>query len=474
MKKGVFNFFLFISFYYSCQNFTLSASYADSGSSLLLNTQNISSLHIQNKFTSECRYAYYYSVLTSMLKKISFNSNCQGGELAFWTPTGVPCAGVQGGDGNFYIITSGTPNYVCKMDTSNGSIINLGQIIGINFSVNGFAYNAVNDSYYICGYSGSANYLYKLDINTLTVTSVSTIGSSSSPIIAIAINSVGVGYGYDLMPANNAYRFNPVTGESTLLGPIGFDASSIQDMDIDMETDIIYLAAFNAGTNMSELRTMDENTGSTTLLSPMNDHISVFEFDNHFIVVPVEMTSFTATGFKKSVELKWNTSTETNNSGFEIQRSNDSKIEKLQNWEVIGFINGNGTTTEPQSYSFVDKNLEAGKYQYRLKQVDFDGRFEYSNIVEVEIAPRKISLEQNYPNPFNPSTTISWQSPVGSWQTLKVYDILGNEVTTLIDEYRNAGSYEVEFDASKHSSGVYFYQLRAGDFIETKKMILLK
>ena len=88
--------------------------------------------------------------------------------------------------------------------------------------------------------------------------------------------------------------------------------------------------------------------------------------------------------------------------------------------------------------------------------------------------PNFFKLEQNYPNPFNPSTKISWQAPVSGWQTLKVYDILGNEVATLVDEYRNAGSFEAEFDASKLSSGVYFYQLRAGDFIETKKMILMK
>ena len=117
--------------------------------------------------------------------------------------------------------------------------------------------------------------------------------------------------------------------------------------------------------------------------------------------------------------------------------------------------------------------------RYRLKQIDFDGTFEYSSTIEVEVnSPTKFSLEQNYPNPFNPSTKISWQSPVISWQTLKVYDILGNEIATLVNEEKSAGQYEVEFNPESSiknpASGIYFYQLKAGDFVETKKMILMK
>ena len=134
------------------------------------------------------------------------------------------------------------------------------------------------------------------------------------------------------------------------------------------------------------------------------------------------------------------------------------------------------------NYSFTDDKPFEEKAKYRLKQIDLNGLFKYSNEVEVEFSPLKFSLEQNYPNPFNPSTKISWQSPVGSRQTLKIYDVLGNEVATLVDEYRPAGIYEVEFSASgrpessikKPASGVYFYQLKAENYIETKKMILLK
>jgi len=173
----------------------------------------------------------------------------------------------------------------------------------------------------------------------------------------------------------------------------------------------------------------------------------------------------------------------------------DLKIKKLNDWETIGFVNGNGTTTEPQAYSFVDENLQTGKYQYRLKQIDFDGTFDYSNTIEIEInSPTKFSLSQNYPNPFNPVTKIHFTIPTSPlnpspyqgegnrerFVTLKVYDVLGKEVATLVNEEKSAGSYEVEFNsvetlhATSLPSGVYFYQLKAGDFVETKKLILVK
>ena len=214
-----------------------------------------------------------------------------------------------------------------------------------------------------------------------------------------------------------------------------------------------------------------------------NGGVGVYDEDG--VPVPVELLSFNSSVIDNYVTLNWTTATETNNQGFEIERN--TPLNPLSRgeakgrgvWEKIGFVIGNGTTTEPQSYSFIDENLYADKYQYRLKQIDYNGAFEYSNTIEVEIgAPYEFSLSQNYPNPFNPSTKISWQSPVSSWQTLKVYDILGNEVVTLVNEYKDAGSYEIEFKSSVNShqlaSGIYYYQLRVGDFVETKKMIFMK
>jgi hypothetical protein len=192
-------------------------------------------------------------------------------------------------------------------------------------------------------------------------------------------------------------------------------------------------------------------------------------------IIPVELTSFAAIANGNNVELNWSTATETNNSGFEIQRIQMSEVKSQNSWQSIGFVNGKGTTSEPQYYSFTDKNLNAGTYTYRLKQVDFDGSFEYSNEIEVDVlSPDKFVLEQNYPNPFNPTTIISWQSPISGHQTLKVYDILGNEVVTLVNEYKEAGRYKIEFDASNIPSGIYYYKVTAGSFSDVKKMLVIK
>ncbi|MBK9096680.1 MAG: T9SS type A sorting domain-containing protein [bacterium] len=193
--------------------------------------------------------------------------------------------------------------------------------------------------------------------------------------------------------------------------------------------------------------------------------------------IPVELISFTATANINEVTLNWSTATETNNSGFEILRfaKNDNG-----EWNKIGFVPGHGTTTETQHYSFTDNDIKPGKYQYKLKQMDFDGTFEYSQILEVEIPiVNEFSLSQNYPNPFNPSTKIKYSIPQNVRQltgnvSLKIYDVLGREIATLVNEEKPAGEYEVEFDGTALPSGIYFYQLKAGVYSETKKMILLK
>ena len=199
-------------------------------------------------------------------------------------------------------------------------------------------------------------------------------------------------------------------------------------------------------------------------------------------IVPVELLSFSSSVIENDVTLTWTTATETNNQGFEVQRKQVSSPQSSvgnNEWNILGFINGSGTTTEPQLYFFVDENLSAEKYHYRLKQIDFDGTFEYSNTIEVEInSPTKFSLEQNYPNPFNPSTNIQYAIGSRQFVALKVFDVLGKEITTLVNEEKPAGSYEVEFNPESSiknpATGVYFYQLKAGDYIETKKMILMK
>jgi hypothetical protein len=192
-------------------------------------------------------------------------------------------------------------------------------------------------------------------------------------------------------------------------------------------------------------------------------------FNTSPISLPVELTSFTAQTTSEGVRLSWTTASELNNSGFEVQRSTNQT-----NWATLGFVRGAGTTTEAQSYSFVDASA-SGRVFYRLKQVDFDGQFEYSNIIEVNAGvPQTFALEQNYPNPFNPSTAISYQLPVAGNVSLKVFDMLGKEVATLVNARQEAGAYTVNFNANNLSSGVYFYRLQAGNFVQTRKMMLVK
>ncbi len=144
-------------------------------------------------------------------------------------------------------------------------------------------------------------------------------------------------------------------------------------------------------------------------------------------------------------------------------------------FRLIGFVQGNGTTTNPHSYSFTDEKLLSGVYKYRLKQIDYNGSFNYSGIVELNlIAVNDFRLEQNYPNPFNPSTTISYQLPKAEFVTVKIFDAIGNEVKTIVKENKPAGVHEVNFDASQLSSGIYLYRIDAGTFHQSKKMLLVK
>jgi hypothetical protein len=190
-------------------------------------------------------------------------------------------------------------------------------------------------------------------------------------------------------------------------------------------------------------------------------------------VVPVELSSFTANVNGNSVSLNWTTVTETNNLGFEIQRKSANN-----DFITLGFVRGSGTTTEIKNYSFVDKNLQSGNYSYRLKQVDFNGSYEYSNVIEVSVlTPQEFSLEQNFPNPFNPSTQITFNLRIDSDVQLKVFNLLGQEIATLINGRLSAGTQQVEFKADNLTSGVYFYRIDAkgidgSNFSSVKKMIL--
>lgn len=225
-------------------------------------------------------------------------------------------------------------------------------------------------------------------------------------------------------------------------------------------------------------------TGATLTLIPdmetgPRSHASVNYMDNiRFtpLVVPVELTSFTGAYVGNDVQLKWSTATELNNRGFEIQRSANGS-----QFATVAFVEGNGTTTEQQKYSFVDNTVDTRtNYAYRLKQIDFNGNYEYSSVVNVGITlPSQFVLEQNYPNPFNPSTKISFAVPVKSEVTLEVYNLIGQKLLTLAQGSFEAGTQTLVFDAAGFSSGIYLVKMVAvgengSEFVSSKKMTLLK
>jgi subtilisin family serine protease len=192
-------------------------------------------------------------------------------------------------------------------------------------------------------------------------------------------------------------------------------------------------------------------------------------------MIPVELSSFTASANSNSVTLNWKTATETNNSGFSIERKSPND----ERWIEVGFVPGFGTTTEIKNYTFTDDDLKMGMYSYRLKQVDLDGTFEYTNSVEAEVgAPNEFSLAQNYPNPFNPSTSIEFSIPELSEVNISVYSVLGEKVATLANNTFDAGYHTVNFNAVNLPSGTYIYTVKAtgenNTFVESKKMMLLK
>jgi hypothetical protein len=188
--------------------------------------------------------------------------------------------------------------------------------------------------------------------------------------------------------------------------------------------------------------------------------------------LPVELNSFSASSSGSNVSLSWKTATEVNNYGFNVER----KVE-TGDWTKVGFVQGHGTSNSPKSYSFTDSPTGGTKFQYRLKQMDTNGKYEYSNVLDVNIAaPVNYAVQQNYPNPFNPTTVISYQIPAAGNVSLKVFDVLGREVATLVDAYQNIGTYNQTFSADKLglASGIYIYRLSSGSFSQIHKMILMK
>lgn len=270
-------------------------------------------------------------------------------------------------------------------------------------------------------------------------------------------NSGGSGYG-----ARDAMRMLPnvagvrkLAGWSTYPDSAGIFIYYINNDDTQPRN-IFFSFSVGQITNQTIAASLIDN--AIWILSPANT------------TIPVELLSFNANTSGNNVNLSWTTATEVNNSGFAVERKTEGTL-----FERVGFVNGNGTTTQTMVYSYTDSKLADGKYTYRLKQIDFDGTTSFSKEVNVDItAPKVFALEQNYPNPFNPSTVIKYSIPVDGFVSLAVYNLLGEKVASLVNNNLKAGGHEINFDASNLSSGVYFYRLESGSFNAVKKLMLLK
>ena len=261
--------------------------------------------------------------------------------------------------------------------------------------------------------------------------------------------------------------------------------------DYGVNTTLALNSTLNGTRTLSVTSGSDAVNNANVAQAPTNDQrgatrsgtpdIGAYEFGG---VTPVELTTFTAglrlrSASEQDVVLNWTTATEVNNYGFEIERQNQvSSIknqDKNQIWETIAFVEGHGNSNSPKEYSFVDVEAPSGKISYRLKQIDIDGAFEYSDVVTVELAtPENYSLKQNYPNPFNPTTMINFALPQKVNVSLKVFNSIGEEVAELLNKEMNVGSHSVIFDATNLSSGIYFYRISAGSFTRTNKMLLIR
>ena len=293
----------------------------------------------------------------------------------------------------------------------------------------------------------------------------------------------GTAVGGDTFYGQNAVILITTNGGTTWIEQISGTTDLLWDVSFtDLNNGWI------VGSNGTILRTTNAGTIWTSQSSGTNEWLTGVSFtdtDNGWAVgdsgiilhttngggiVPVELTTFTAQADNQKVILKWTTATELNNNGFEIQR----RVAESE-FATIGFVKGEGTTTNQKEYSYIDKDLVDAKYFYRLKQVDFNGSYEYSNVIEVDVRIlNEYALEQNYPNPFNPVTTIGYVLKEKTSAKLILLNAIGEEVAVLVNEEQDKGFHKVDFNASSLTSGVYFYQLKASSFIETKKMLLLK
>ena len=329
----------------------------------------------------------------------------------------------------------------------------------------------------------SSKYVVGKLVSTQTV-----LGDSASTLGGIGVL---LGAGTDNLGDVVVTRISGIAGEVTVNGKSGirrrWAISSANPVTAGRNLSFTWVKDDDNGRNLTKATVyksydfganwtpvgVQQNFDSLRLITINVTSFGDFTVSDDANVIPVELVSFAANVSGKDIILSWKTATELNNKGWEIERAITNGNNKM--WNKIGFVNGAGTTTSPNNYSFADNNVLNGKYSYRLKQIDLDGTMSYSKTIEVDYQGRPASFAVgNYPNPFNPETRIRFEIPVTSFVNITIFNTIGEKVAVLVNENYEAGVYERSFKAENLNTGIYFYKMTAGTYSITKKMILSK
>jgi hypothetical protein len=382
--------------------------------------------------------------------------------------------GSQIGSSGWYCVYSGTGTSI-NVRNLTGNITYRAMVIEVG-SATSPAYNttaSTNIGNFTTNPGNQATNVAFSDLQTTSLTVNWQNGSATKRCVFIKEGSTGTALPSDSI----TYTPNSVFGTGTQIGATGWyciyngTASSMSAGDINITgltentNYIIMVCEYFGNPSSEEYITLTANLNPNTNQTPM----------------PVEMMSFNFNIIEKNVLLKWSTASETNNSGFDVERASSKESggppgSENSEFRKVGYVKGIGNSNTINNYTYVDAGLSTGKYKYRLKQTDYNGNFEYHKLNQtVEIGlPKKFALKQNYPNPFNPVTKISFELPEDDIINLSVYDLKGSKIKEIINGRKSAGYYETYFDGSTLSSGIYIVSLKTSNFSACSKMTLLK
>ena len=410
-----------------------------------------------------------------------------------------PGAGAFGSDPNVLYGIYETLLY--SIDPTTGAHTLLGDL-GTGTGFTGLSWDPVTGRFYGTTSACAGSSLYIVDVNTVTATFVGNIAGQDC-VIAVGFAPDGTLYGYDIV-LDQGIRIDKNTGVATVLGPIGFDANFGQGMDYDPNMGTMYLSAFNNATFQAELRSFNTATGSTTFLGKIGAPGVLTQFGYAGIVqdagggcqISLHAPEYVAPGGTVNFDLwlKHNRDATVHRSFFVRIEDKDGTVYASKNTSprtirYLDEVSVDGGIRVPQGLSPGKYRLVAGiegmvqgtaSTHVTFEVSDRILRADEANVAAVDApltvttVPTEYALAQNYPNPFNPQTQIAYALPEGSFVTLKVYNMLGQEVESLVSAYQEAGRHQVTFDASALSAGVYLYVIEAGDFTATKRLTLLK